>query len=87
MKKSKRIPVSKKAVETLVGADLLSGIDYEANEKMLAERANINIMIPAMEDETIIGIFKDGFDGYVYDKIELAEMAEQVIENVKAYQK
>lgn len=81
----KGIPVSKSALNTLVENDVLNGYSYDANQKMLDERDDMNIMIAAMEDESIIDIFKADMDAYVYDKENVEESAENIYNGVKEY--
>lgn len=63
----KGVPVSKKAVETLKKDNKLDGYGYEAYSNMQQHRDELNIMIPIMESEEIIDVFKEDADEYIYD--------------------
>lgn len=81
----KGIPVSKSSYDTLVDHDIINENSFLANQKMLDMREKINIMIPEMEDEEIIEIFKAGMDVYVYDKASLEEASNMIFEGIKEY--
>lgn len=75
----KGIPVSDKAFSTLEKEGLLTGYCAAANDKMMSERDSMAIMLPVMENETVINAFKNGADNYLYDKADLHETAESIV--------
>lgn len=83
-KTEKGVPVSKTALEELRKNGYLDSYEYEASQKMIAERDKMNIMIPVMENETILDIFKKDSDSYLYDKMELMECAGTICDDIKA---
>lgn len=83
----KGIPVSKKALNTLVENDILKGNSFEANQKMIQNQNRISLMLPVMEDEEIIDFFKSAMDAYVYEKMSLSQAASEIQIKVKEYQK
>lgn len=83
-KTEKGVPVSKTALDELEQKGYLDSYEYEASQKMIAERDKMNIMLPVMENETILDIFKKDSDSYLYDKMELMECAEMMCEDIRA---
>jgi len=62
---------AKRHLDELEQKGYLDSYEYEASQKMIAERDKMNIMLPVMENETILDIFKKDSDSYLYDKMEL----------------
>lgn len=83
-KTEKGVPVSKTALDELAQKGYLDSYEYEASRKMIAERDKMNIMIPVMENETVLDIFKKDSDSYLYDKMELMECAKMICEDIGA---
>lgn len=81
-KDEKGIPVSKTVLNVLVENDILNGMSFDANQKMLDERERLSVMIPIMEDEAIIDVFKEQMDAYAYEKVGGAEAAHTLYENL-----
>lgn len=83
----KGVPVSKSAYQCLLEKDALNVWQAEATEKMMAERDQMHIMIPAMENEAIIDIFKSGADECFYGKMDVSAAAKLIYDEMQAYLK
>ena len=79
----KGVPVSKAAVETLKEHDMLQGFEYMAYEKMMEERQDMHLMVPAMENESVIDAFKEGADEYLYGKQDRAASAKAICAKIR----
>lgn len=77
----KGIPVSAHALEAIENEGLLTGYSVEANDQMIAAADSLRVMLPVMEDETLIDSFKANADAYIYDKATVEEVAENIIKD------
>ena len=78
----KGIPVSIHAIKAIEDAGLLEGYSVDANNQMVEAGDSLTIMIPAMEDDSIIDIFKTNADSYIYEKVTLEEAAQKILDGV-----
>lgn len=79
----KGIPISKKAVSVLEDNDCLTGYEYQADQQMMSQKQEMEVMIPEMEDETVIEIFKEDADLYLYDKESLETVAMSICKDLE----
>ena len=86
----KGVPVSDAAVEALNEEGLSKTNEYMAVSEMNENIDEMNLMIPSMENESIIDAFKSGADEYIFDKMTVEECAKatckamrDVIENME----
>lgn len=79
----KGVPISKAAFEYLEQNDRMSSWQTKATDVMNEERDKMTVIIPAMEDETIIDVFKSSCDDYIYGQVTLEEATRQVYEQIK----
>ena len=80
----KGVPISKNAYNYLESTDKLSTWQTEATEAMQSEMSQMSVMIPMMENETVIDLFKTVTDDYYYEQISLEEAANQIFTEIKA---
>jgi len=78
----KGIPVSKHALNAVEEAGVLKGYSVEANNQMLEAGDALKIMIPAMENDSLIDIFKTNSDAYIYDKVSIEEAAQSIYDSI-----
>jgi hypothetical protein len=58
--------------------DLLDGFEYKANQMMEKHRRDMLVMPAQMENDSIITVFKDGADKYLYERESLKEASEEI---------
>ena len=78
----KGIPVSKYALEAIKEDGQLEGYSVDANNQMIEAGDSLKIMVPAMEDDAIIELFKTSCDAYIYDKATLEETAQLIYDGI-----
>ena len=78
----KGIPVSTYALKAIEDEGLLEGYSVDANNQMIEAGDSLKIMIPAMEDDSVIEIFKTNADAYIYDKVTLEEAAQKIHDEI-----
>ncbi|MEE3487420.1 MAG: extracellular solute-binding protein [Bulleidia sp.] len=76
----KGIPVSKAAKEALEQAGKTDTIAAKANAKMFADISKLKQVVPGVEKSAYIDGFKDASDLYIYDRADLDECAQQVMD-------
>lgn len=79
----KGIPVSAHALKAIEDEGLLEGYSVDANNQMIEAGDSLTIMIPAMEEDSIIDIFKTNADAYIYEKVTLEESAQKILDEIK----
>lgn len=79
----KGIPVSTKALMAVEEEGLLEGYSVDANNQMIAAGEALKVMLPVMEDEDLIEVFKAGADRYIYDKETVEDAALGIIDEIK----
>ena len=79
----KGVPVSHSAVKALEEAGEADNYGYKSNKKMLEDRADMELMQPELENDSIITSFKTNADDYLYGKIEADECADNIYKEVK----
>lgn len=79
----KGVPVSHAAVEALSGEGLTDTNEYKATREMKEHMDEFHQMIPNMENETIIDVFKSGADEYLYDKQSAGDCAKSIYGEMK----
>ena len=82
-KTEKGVPVSDAAVAALKEEGLSESNDYKAIQEMNAHQDELSLIIPNMENESIIDAFKSGADEYLYDKKNAPECAESIYTNIR----
>ena len=82
-KTEKGVPVSDAAVAALNEEGLSESNDYKAVQEMKAHQDELSLIIPNMENESIIDAFKSGADEYLYDKKNAPECAESIYTNIR----
>ena len=82
-KTEKGVPVSAAAVAALNEEGLSESNDYKAIQEMNAHQDELSLIIPNMENESIIDAFKSGADEYLYDKKNAPECAESIYTNIR----
>lgn len=74
----KGVPVSRKAYEALKEAGTMNAWQEEATERMMAHQDEITLQVPQVENDTLITIFKDESDKYLYDQESLEDCAKNI---------
>ncbi len=82
-KTEKGVPVSNAAVAALNEEGLSESNEYKAIQEMNAHQDELSLIIPNMENESIIDAFKSGADEYLYDKKNAPECAESIYTNIR----
>ena len=82
-KTEKGVPVSDAAVEALTGAGLTETNEYKATQEMNEHQQELHIMIPVMENEAVLDIFKSGADEYLYDKQSVEAAAKAICSGIR----
>ena len=75
----KGIPVSSHALSAIESAGLLTGYSVEANTQMIEAGDALHILLPVLEDEEVIEIFKSESDAYIYNKCTAEEAANNIL--------
>lgn len=78
----KGVPASKKAIEILKNNNMLEGYGYEAYLKMEEHKDELDIMIPIMESEDVLNVFKENADAYIYQIEDKDETAKKIYEGI-----
>lgn len=79
----KGVPISQAAYSYLEETEMLSSWQTSATEKMMQERDQMSVMIPMMENDTVIDLFKTTADDYRYEQIELSEAAQIIYDGIR----
>ena len=79
----KGVPVSDAAVAALNEEGLSETNEYKAAQEMDEHQDDMHLMIPNMENESIIDAFKSGADEYIFDKMTVGECAKATYEAMK----
>lgn len=74
----KGVPVSDAAIEALNEDGLSDTNEYKAMQMMSEHQEEMHLMIPNMENESIIDAFKTGADEYIFDKMSAEECAGEI---------
>lgn len=74
----KGIPLSRSALEVLEAKDMLSGIQFEANEKLAENSDKIGCIDPALENSELISEFKSAFDEMYYNNADVSEVSPEL---------
>lgn len=74
----KGVPISRSALEVLEANDMLEGIQYEANERLVQNSGKISCINPALENSELIDAFKSAFDEIYYDGADTVEVSEKL---------
>ena len=80
----KGVPVSDAAVAALEEEGLSETNEFKAVQEMIEHQDEMNLIIPNMENESIIDAFKMGADEYIFDKMSVEECAKQIYNEMKA---
>ncbi|MBO6113815.1 MAG: hypothetical protein J6P57_02040, partial [Lachnospiraceae bacterium] len=78
----KGVPVSKKAVEILNEDGLSATNEYKAIEEIKEYQEELQLIIPNIENESIIDTFKSGADEYIFDKATAGECADTICDEI-----
>lgn len=78
----KGVPISRSAYSYLDEMGELDSWQTKATEMMRADMEEMSVIIPMMENESIIDIFKSSADEYYYDKLSLSEAAQLVYDGI-----
>lgn len=76
----KGIPLSKSTLEVLESKDMLSGIQYEANQKMQDNNSKLECINSNLENSDLIDAFKSAFDEVYYNNADISEKSEELYE-------
>ncbi|MBR0147274.1 MAG: carbohydrate ABC transporter substrate-binding protein [Eubacterium sp.] len=82
-KTEKGVPVSDAAVEALKEEGLSETNEYKAVQEMNEHQEELHLIIPNMENESIIDAFKSGADEYLYDKMTSGDAAAKILEDIQ----
>ena len=82
-KTEKGVPVSDAAVAALNEEGLSETNEYKAIQEMNEHQEDLHLIIPNMENESIIDAFKSGADEYLYDKKNAQESAEAIYTSIR----
>ena len=85
-KTEKGVPVSSAAIEALSTEGLKDTEEYKATQEMIENQDELHMMIPNMENEDLIDIFKSGADEYLYDKESLEDAAKDTYKAMIKYE-
>lgn len=83
-KLEKGVPAGETAFGVVKKANLLDGLLYDAHQKMDERRAEMRLIVPAMEIEAVIEAFKTGADEYIFGKMELEDCAKMICKDIRA---
>ena len=72
----KGIPLSRSALETLGGRQMLSGVTYEAATKLNDSSDSFSLMPPLLEDNERINRFFEYYELYYYGRMTARDAAE-----------
>ena len=78
----KGVPVNRNARTILKEANKLRGFEYKANVSMMSNRERMGVMIPLMENATVVDTFKKMGDEYIFGRMSLSDCADQILETV-----
>ena len=78
----KGVPVSDAAVAALMQEGLSETNEYKATMEMNEHIEELSLIIPNMENETIIDTFKSGADEYLFDKQTAEDCAKEIMEEM-----
>lgn len=79
----KGVPVSDAAVDALNEEGLSETNEYKAIQDMTEHQDEMHLMIPNMENESIIDAFKSGADEYIFDKMSVSQCAKETLKAMK----
>lgn len=79
----KGVPVSAAAIAALNEEGLSETNEYKAVQDMIEHQDEMRLMIPNMENESIIDAFKSGADEYIFDKMTASQCAREVYHAMK----
>ena len=79
----KGVPVSAAAIAALNEEGLSETNEYKAIQDMIEHQDEMRLMIPNMENESIIDAFKSGADEYIFDKMTASQCAREVYHAMK----
>ena len=82
-KTEKGVPVSDSAVKALTGQGLTETNEYKATQEMNEHQQELHIMIPIMENDAVLDVFKSGADEYLYDKQSADECAAAICAGIR----
>lgn len=80
----KGVPAGKNSVKILSKAKKLEGILYEAHQKMQEERSNMRLIVPSMEMDNMIDLFKQEADDYLFGKADIHTCAKKICAGIRA---
>jgi oligogalacturonide transport system substrate-binding protein len=78
----KGVPVNRNARTILKEEGKLRGFEYKANVSMMNNRERMGVMIPLMENATVVDTFKKMGDEYIFGRMSLSDCADQILETV-----
>ena len=81
----KGIPISTSARETLVENDMLSGIQYEAFQRM-ESHDNLGILNPFLENADVVDLYISVCNEVLYEKKTLEEASQELYDGLKTLQ-
>lgn len=79
----KGVPVSKTAIDVLNEEGLSETNEYKAIQEMNEYQNELHLMVPNIENESIIDVFKSEADGYIFDKASSEEAADNIYNGVR----
>ncbi len=82
-KTEKGVPVSDAAISVLNEEGLSETNEYKAVQEMNEYQDELHLIVPNIENESIIDVFKTEADEYIYDKASSEEAAENIYKGVR----
>ncbi len=79
----KGVPVSKAAIDVLNEEGLSETNEYKAIQEMNEYQNELHLMVPNIENESIIDVFKSEADEYIFDKVSSEEAADNIYNGVR----
>ena len=82
-KTEKGVPVSNAAIKALSDQGLYETNEYKATQEMTEHQQELHLMIPIMENDSVLDAFKIGADEYLYDKQSVDECASAICKSIR----
>ena len=79
----KGVPVSKTAIDVLNEEGLSETNEYKAIQEMNEYQNELYLMVPNIENESIIDVFKSEADEYIFDKASSEEAADNIYNGIR----
>lgn len=83
----KGVPVSRRSYGVLDAADEMNPYQKEATDMLTENQDQITLSVPEVEDDEVIGCFKDEADRYIYGLEDLGRCAQNLVKGIAEIQR